>query len=934
MPSTHTYTVNTTNSPDVTLYWSAEGTGSTPTVASDWNPGYTDNGTTTVVSGDYLRGQVAIVSNTGSFDIQVAFNAGIERNKAFKIKVYSDSAYTNLVLESSIIKLLEPLGTVSLSNESFSVTTDTASGFVDFDFNLSGTTSKDENGVTGSFTDWYTPSGSDTPGNIYEVKVDAVSQTTGHTLKIKSGGSYGTYSLGSWVLLNSGAEFRLEDTTNSGTANTSTFTVQIRDEGTQTVQSTGTYSFNMLSGAPSYDITGSNSIAEPTIGAILVPNTLNLTSIENLQEDVYSLDTINLDIQDTQGFGGTILNTGSVNANTSSSTGYTKLGYDGVYDFTAQSPDFIISFDSAASGSYLSSYRAYTQGNSPRLFGNTSTIGGTVTVVGEYTYNIVTTNVSDGTTLYWKVVPTGSVPTTSSDFIPGYDQGSAVINSNSGTITIRLNHNAAQTGDPQFKISLYSDSGFSNLIKDGSTTTLSTVTISNSVSGYSTFVADRSTADETSDNIIAYTVTTSNVPDGTTYGIDVSGTGITSADYMFSTFPFSGTNSGFSLPNNEYTVSAGALSINNNTDTFYIKILADGLTEGAETITVTLKANDGNGTATGGLSQSTIISDTSQTSATAADVNFERTDGTTALGAPPVIAMSTTDGADPSTTLPVTLQAGFVFKRDGKVYDAGTTSVRAHWVNDVSEMISQGGTVSGTLYEVRATTVGTYSGASTQMGDTLGTWHQIPNDDVGISFYLQEYLSSSDQGSSATDVWTMEIEVREIANPTTNTDTVHARATIDYSNVGGGSGEECFVPGSLVKTPTGSVNIENVSIGDLVYGQDGTTNEVLDIHYHASQQRTIYNVNGGVLETTAGHPILTNNGWAAIDAAAALAIHPELTIKTLEIGDRLILLSNTGTQYTRIVNTITSETVETELYNFDVSGDNTYSVNSVIVHNK
>lgn len=102
----------------------------------------------------------------------------------------------------------------------------------------------------------------------------------------------------------------------------------------------------------------------------------------------------------------------------------------------------------------------------------------------------------------------------------------------------------------------------------------------------------RSAASVNEGNSISFTVTTTGVTNGTTVGYTV--TGISSAD----------------LSSGSLT---GNITISSNTGTVTFGIAADSLTEGSETLTITLAATDSAGNSTGSLSSSAVINDTSTT---------------------------------------------------------------------------------------------------------------------------------------------------------------------------------------------------------------------------------------------------------------------------------------------------------------------------------
>lgn len=165
---------------------------------------------------------------------------------------------------------------------------------------------------------------------------------------------------------------------------------------------------------------------------------------------------------------------------------------------------------------------------------------------------------------------------------------------------------------------------------------------------------------------------------------------------------------------------------------------------------------------------------------------------------------------------------------------------------------------------------------------------------------------------------------------------------------GGGSGSgSCFPAGALVTMSDGSKKpIETIQVGDMVkphseYNWDEGANEVLDFIERESEERLIFTINapGVSLEVTQGHPILTTDGWKAIDVYTAREIHPEMDISKLKVGHtlRLILLDEESGEYgpsEQIIESIIEDARDIPVYNLNVTGNDTYIVNDVAVHNK
>ena len=151
----------------------------------------------------------------------------------------------------------------------------------------------------------------------------------------------------------------------------------------------------------------------------------------------------------------------------------------------------------------------------------------------------------------------------------------------------------------------------------------------------------------------------------------------------------------------------------------------------------------------------------------------------------------------------------------------------------------------------------------------------------------------------------------------------------------------CFLAGSMVMLEDRtSKRIADMQPGDMVIGDGGVINEVVQLRVQDQTERTIFNING--LQTTKSHPIKTSEGWKAISPEAAMVIHPEMTITQLAVGDSLIRVNAQGVEYADEVTSITAEIMDVQVYNLnvsgsdtpDITGNDTYVVDNVVVHNK
>ena len=151
---------------------------------------------------------------------------------------------------------------------------------------------------------------------------------------------------------------------------------------------------------------------------------------------------------------------------------------------------------------------------------------------------------------------------------------------------------------------------------------------------------------------------------------------------------------------------------------------------------------------------------------------------------------------------------------------------------------------------------------------------------------------------------------------------------------GGGSGG-CFIAGSLVTMADGTTKpIEDIVVGDVVRG-NVDDNEVIELRHQESVMREIVRINDGLLEFTPSHPILTTEGWKAVDRQSAMELHPEMgNIPSLMCGDTIVMFNSDGERVYQSVDSMDGYDEDIPVYNINVTGDDTYTVNNVIVHNK
>ncbi len=180
----------------------------------------------------------------------------------------------------------------------------------------------------------------------------------------------------------------------------------------------------------------------------------------------------------------------------------------------------------------------------------------------EITYTITTLNVADGTVLNYTLSGTDI---TVSDVDGGTLTGSTTINSNTATVKIKVSSDTIIENAETLRFSIDTTSAFVDVVI-AAQASLNPITPALTIPSYSV-TSDKTIYDEGED--IVFTITTTNVSDGTVVYYTLFGDNITSTDFI----PQSLT---------------GSVAISNNTGTVVIGIANDTSIESSETVTFSL----------------------------------------------------------------------------------------------------------------------------------------------------------------------------------------------------------------------------------------------------------------------------------------------------------------------------------------------------------
>lgn len=185
---------------------------------------------------------------------------------------------------------------------------------------------------------------------------------------------------------------------------------------------------------------------------------------------------------------------------------------------------------------------------------------------GTVTFNVTTDNVANGTTLYWTIQNTGSAnPTENADF--SATSGSFTITDDAGLFAVTLVNDSTTEGLETFRAQVRTGSTSGTVVA-----TSANVAVNDTSQGVTySLSANRSELVENGVGFrsVTFTVTTTNVPDGTVLYYTLSGTA-TAADFIGGAM-------------------SGSVTITNNTGLFLRGTVEDGLAEGTESFTASLR---------------------------------------------------------------------------------------------------------------------------------------------------------------------------------------------------------------------------------------------------------------------------------------------------------------------------------------------------------
>jgi hypothetical protein len=162
--------------------------------------------------------------------------------------------------------------------------------------------------------------------------------------------------------------------------------------------------------------------------------------------------------------------------------------------------------------------------------------------------------------------------------------------------------------------------------------------------------------------------------------------------------------------------------------------------------------------------------------------------------------------------------------------------------------------------------------------------------------------------------------------------------------------DSCFIAGTMILMADGTQKkIEDVKIGDVLMGEKGSHNTVLDFDRPNLGSRQLYSINGSAPFVTANHPLRAVDGWRSIHPPGTEG-RPRKTLQhhidyygvdhgvettQLVIGDVLIKIAADGinAMIEKIDSVVGHNMPDQVVYNFMLDGNHTYYADGYLTHN-
>ena len=146
----------------------------------------------------------------------------------------------------------------------------------------------------------------------------------------------------------------------------------------------------------------------------------------------------------------------------------------------------------------------------------------------------------------------------------------------------------------------------------------------------------------------------------------------------------------------------------------------------------------------------------------------------------------------------------------------------------------------------------------------------------------------------------------------------------------------CFVAGTLITMADGSTKaIEDVDLGEIVLGKDGSHNTVLEFLRPTLGETgaTLIAFNSGKPFMASDHPVFVKGqGWKSFDPEMTYSKY-SMTVDQYQVGDVIETQDGVGFEI-HSIEEYSDQDPDQTIYNFTLDGNNTYIADNLVVHNK
>ena len=633
--STGEYFISTTNVPNgTTLYWTIN---NIDTANADFNS---------------ASGSFSVLGNTGTFAIGPLADLVTEGPQTFTVKIRTVSASGTVVLTSDTVTVNDtsttPVPTYAFSSQPTSIDEGSTGTFNFSTTNVpngttlywsivnSNTANADFNAVSGSFSvsggsgsftitpkaDMLTEGSETFTVRVRTVSASGTVVATSDAVTVNDTSTTQTYSFSSQpTSINEGSTSGTFNVSTTGVANGTTVYWTINHSTTTDAdfdpasgsfnidnQGNGTFTVfpiadSLTEGPQTFTVSVRKDSASGTIVATSATVTVNDTSTAPVPTYAFSSQPSSIDEGSTGTFNvsttnvsnGTtlywaIVNGTTANADFSAASGSFSISNNAGSFTVSPTADFVTEGDQtftvviktvSASGTTVATSDTVTVNDTSVSPTYQITAPASINEGASGTFNVSTTGVANGTTLYWTAT---NVSTTNADL--GTLSASFTINNNAGSFSMVPAADLTTEGAETFTVS----------IRVGGTTGTAVAT--------SSAVTVNDTSTTPAPPTYAFSSQSTSINEGSTGTFNVSTTGVANGTPLYwSITNTTTTNADFSLVNGTFTVS-------NNAGSFTVGPLADLLTEGAETFTVALRTGSVSGTVVA-TSSTVTVNDTS-----------------------------------------------------------------------------------------------------------------------------------------------------------------------------------------------------------------------------------------------------------------------------------------------------------------------------------